>query len=61
MARTPLLDPLAQRAVCACYQAGVGTQEELAGVFHVSRYVIQRVLGRDTLASDTKKEPKNND
>jgi hypothetical protein len=56
VARTPVLDARAQEAVYASYQAGVGTQEELAGVFHVSRYVIQRIVGK---GQDATKE--NND
>lgn len=52
-----MLDQRAQAAVYASYQAGVGTQEQLADVFHVSRDCIARVL-RKGQASDTTKEPK---
>ena len=58
MSRTPLLDKRAQEAVYVSYQAGVGTQEELGQIFHVSRYVIQRILG-GTAATASDKENSN--
>ena len=59
MSRTSELTPLAQKAVCASYAAGIGTQQDLAGVFHVSRDTIQRTLSRAVASrTTTKKELK---
>lgn len=56
MSRTPELTPLAQKAVVASYAAGIGSQQDLASVFHVSRDTIQRALSRAVASRAVKKE-----
>jgi hypothetical protein len=62
MSRPAVLSPRAQEAVRICYEAGIGTQEQLATeVFGCSRAVVVRALVPRTVVVPAKKEEASND